>query len=319
MYVKRALAGCSLALMSIVGGAVSATAADSTDPIKIALFDWTSVNLNAKILGGILTKLGYTVEYPTADYLSSLTTGLTNGDLTIGVEFWDTTAGEAMKASDATGQTEKLGALGPKAKEEWWYPLYMKEKCPGLPNWEALKDPKCAEAFATAETAPKGRYLGGPVTWEGFDDERVVSLGLPFTVIHAGTDGAMFAELDSAYQRKAPILLWVYSPHWAPAKYKGEWVEFPEYTKACYEDPKWGVNTNAKYDCGKPHGEIWKYSWKGLKDKWPGAYKVAKAYNIDVNELNKLSGEVDLEGKSIDDVANAWVEANEAKWKEWAK
>jgi glycine betaine/proline transport system substrate-binding protein len=39
------------------------------------------------------------------------------------------------------------------------------------------------------------------VTWEGFDDERVASLGLPCTVIHAGTDAAMFAELDSAYQR----------------------------------------------------------------------------------------------------------------------
>ena len=35
----------------------------------------------------------------------------------------------------------------------------------------------CAEAFSTPETAPKGRYLGGPVTWEGFDDERVVALG----------------------------------------------------------------------------------------------------------------------------------------------
>ena len=58
-----------------------AAAPESNDPIKIALFDWTSVNLNAKILGGILEKLGYTVEYPTADYLSSLTTGLTNGDL----------------------------------------------------------------------------------------------------------------------------------------------------------------------------------------------------------------------------------------------
>ena len=160
----------------------AAQAVESNDPIKIALFDWTSVNINAKILGGILEKLGYTVEYPTADYLSSLTTGLTNGDLTVGLEYWDTTAGEAMKASDATGQTERLGTLGPKAKEEWWYPIYMKEKCPGLPNWEALKDPKCAEAFSTPETAPKGRYLGGPVTWEGFDDERVEALGLPFTV-----------------------------------------------------------------------------------------------------------------------------------------
>ncbi|MET0407811.1 MAG: ABC transporter substrate-binding protein [Hyphomicrobium sp.] len=319
--VKRVLAGgaCAAILSLASFGQAMAAAPESNDPVKIALFDWTSVNLNAKILGGILTKLGYTVEYPTADYLSSLTTGLTNGDIDIGVEFWDTTAREAMKASDATGQTERLGPLGPKAKEEWWFPEYMKEKCPGLPDWKALKDPKCAEAFSTADTAPKGRYLGGPVTWEGFDDERVEALGLPFTVVHAGTDGAMFAELDSAYQRKAPILLWIYSPHWAPAKYKGEWIQFPEYEAACYTDPKWGVNPDKKYDCGKPHGEIWKYSWKGLKDKWPVAYKVAKAYTIDTDELNKMSGQVDLEGKSMDEVAAAWIDANEAKWKEWAK
>ena len=99
----------------------------------------------------------------------------------------------------------------------------------------------------------------------------------------------MFAELDSAYQRKAPIMLWIYSPHWAPAKYEGEWVEFPEYTPECYTDPKWGINPDKAYDCGKPHGEIWKYSWAGMKDKWPVAYKVAKAYQIDADELNKLS------------------------------
>ncbi|MEQ1523703.1 MAG: ABC transporter substrate-binding protein, partial [Aestuariivirga sp.] len=238
---------------------------------------------------------------------------------TVGVEYWDTTAGEAMKASEATGQTERLGPLGPKAKEEWWYPLYMKEKCPGLPNWEALKDPKCAEAFSTAETTPKGRYVGGPVTWEGFDDERVEALGLPFTVIHAGTDAAMFAELDSAYQRKAPVMLWVYSPHWAPAKYEGEWVEFPEYSAECYADPKVGINPDKAYDCGKPHGDIWKFSWGGMKDKWPVAYKVAKAYQIDTNELNAMSGQIDLDGKTIEEVAAAWVAANEAKWKAWAQ
>ena len=308
-----AAAGVAAALALAIGGAAPASAAvpESKDPIKIALFDWTSVNINAKILGGILQKLGYKVEYPTADYLSSLTTGLTNGDLTVGLEFWDTTAGEAMKASDATGQTERLGALGPKAKEEWWYPLYMKERCPGLPNWEALKSPECAKAFSTPETAPKGRYLGGPVTWEGFDDERAKALGLPFEVVHAGTDAAMFAELESAYQRKAPILLWIYSPHWATSKYQGEWVQFPEYTPDCY--------AKKLYTCGKPHGEIWKYAWAGMKEKWPVAYKVAKAYTIPTDQLNKMSGEADLGGKSIDDVANAWVEANQSVWEAWAK
>ena len=316
---ERALSGIvAVAMMSGATGYGFAAAPESNDPIKIALFDWTSVNLNAKILGGILEKLGYTVEYPTADYLSSLTTGLTNGDLTIGMEFWDTTAGEAMKASDATGMTERLGMLGPKAKEEWWYPSYMKEKCPGLPDWKALLEPACAAAFSTPDTAPKGRYLGGPVTWEGFDDERVVSLKLPFTVIHAGTDGAMWAELDSAYQRKAPIMLWVYSPHWAPAKYQGEWIKFPEYDPACYNDPKWGSNPDAKYDCGKPHGEIWKYSWKELKTKWPVAYKVAKAFTIDTAELNAMSGEIDLNNKTIDEIAAGWIAKHEAEWKAWA-
>ena len=310
---RLAAAGVAAALTLAIGGMAPASAAvpESKEPIKIALFDWTSVNINAKILGGILQKLGYKVEYPTADYLSSLTTGLTNGDLTVGLEFWDTTAGEAMKASDATGQTERLGALGPKAKEEWWYPLYMKERCPGLPNWEALKSPECAKAFSTPETAPKGRYLGGPVTWEGFDDERAKALGLPFEVVHAGTDAAMFAELESAYQRKAPILLWIYSPHWATSKYQGEWVQFPEYTPDCY--------TKKLYTCGKPHGEIWKYAWAGMKEKWPVAYKVAKAYTIPTDQLNKLSGDADLGGKSIDDVANAWVEANQSVWEAWAK
>jgi glycine betaine/proline transport system substrate-binding protein len=303
---------------SLAGGAM-AQAPESNEPIKIALFDWTSVNLNAKLLGGILERLGYTVEYPTADYLSSLSTGLSNGDLTVAMEFWDTTAGEAMKAADAAGQAERLGPLGPKAKEEWWYPLYMKEKCPGLPNWEALKDAACAEAFSVPETAPEGRYLGGPVTWEGFDDERVEALDLPFQVIHAGTDGAMWAELDSAYQRKAPIMLWVYSPHWAPSKYEGEWVEFPPYTPECYEDPSWGVNPNAAYDCGKPFGEIWKYAWGEMKNTWPVAYKVAKNYTIDTDELNKMSGAVDLDGRSIEDVAAEWIDANEATWRAWAE
>ena len=144
--------GLSTGLMSMPAAAQSVP--ESPDPIKIAMFDWTSVNINATILAQVLKAQGYNVELVTSDYLSSLQTGLQTGDLTVGMEFWDTTAGEAMAAADASGKTEKLGALGPKAKEEWWYPLYMKEKCPGLPNWEALKDPACAEAFSTPETAP---------------------------------------------------------------------------------------------------------------------------------------------------------------------
>ncbi len=269
-------------------------------------------------MGEVLKKAGYSVEYVQADYLAQFA-GLETGDLHVAMEMWETTGREAMDAATATGKVENFGPTGMKAKEEWWFPEYMKEKCPGLPNWEVLKDEKCAEAFSTAETAPKGRYLGGPVTWGGFDDERVEALELPFEVIHAGTDAALFAELESAYQRQAPILLWVYAPHWAPAKYKGEWVEFPEYTKECYADPKWGSNPDAQYDCGKPFGEIWKVGWAGVKDKWPGAYKAVKAFTIDNDEMGAMITKVDLDGKKVSEVVAEWMTTNEPRWSEWIK
>ena len=59
-------------------------------------------------------------------------------------------------------------------------------------------------------------------------------------MVHAGTDAALFAELTSAYQRKAPILLWVYTPHCVPIKYEGEWTQFPKYRDEYYSDPSRG-------------------------------------------------------------------------------
>ena len=295
-----------------------AAAQESTDPIKLTLHDWTGQLITTEIMGEVLKKAGYSVEYVQADYLAQFA-GLQTGDLHVAMEMWETTGRDAMDAATATGKVENFGETGMQAKEEWWYPAYMKEKCPGLPNWEALKSEACAEAFSIPETAPKGRYLGGPVTWGGFDDERVEALELPFEVIHAGTDAALFAELESAYQRQAPILLWIYAPHWAPAKYKGEWVEFPAYSKECYEDAAKGINPDAAYDCGKPFGPIWKVGWSGVKDKWPGAYAAIKAFTLDNAEMGAMITKVDLDGKKVSDVVAEWMGANEARWSGWIK
>ncbi|MDI6838569.1 MAG: ABC transporter substrate-binding protein [Rhizobiaceae bacterium] len=309
------------AAVLLLSGVVLATpsmAQESTDPIKLTLHDWTGQLITTNIMGEVLKKAGYSVEYVQADYLAQFA-GLETGDLHVAMEIWATTGQEALDNAVATGKVENLGETGMQAKEEWWFPEYMKEKCPGLPNWEALKEPACAEAFSTAETAPKGRYLGGPVTWGGFDDERVEALDLPFEVVHAGTDAALFAELESAYQRQAPIMLWIYAPHWAPAKYKGEWIEFPTYTPECYNDASWGSNPDMAYDCGKPFGPIWKAGWVGVKDKWPGAYKAIKAFNVNNDEMGAMITDVDVNGKKLEDVVAAWMAANEARWSDWIK
>ena len=290
--------------------------AESSDPIKLTIHDWTGQLITTRIMGEVLQRAGYNVEYVQADYIAQFA-GLKTGDLHVAMEIWETTGREAMDEATATGKVVNMGETGMQAIEEWWYPAYMKERCPGLPDWQALND--CAAEFATPETAPLGRYLGGPVTWGGFDDERVEALGMDFEVVHAGTDAALFAELESAYQRKAPIVLWVYAPHWAPAKYDGEWVEFPPYEPACYTDPSWGINPDAAYDCGKPRGPIWKVAWAGVEEKWPGAAKMIRDFRISNDEMGALVAQVDLEGMSVDEAVAGWLAANEDVWSQWGK
>jgi glycine betaine/proline transport system substrate-binding protein len=302
----------AVAVAALLG--LPASAQESSDPIKLTLHDWTGQLITTNIMGEVLKKAGYTIEYVQADYLAQFA-GLKTGDLHVAMEIWATTGQEAMDEAVGTGNVENLGETGMQAIEEWWYPAYMKEECPGLPNWEALKE--CGEAFSIPETAPKGRYLGGPVTWGGFDEERIEALELPFEVVHAGTDAALFAELESAYQREAPIILWIYAPHWSVAKYEGEWVEFPPYSKECYEDPATGVNPDATHDCGKPRGPIWKVAWSGVKDKWPGAHKAIQNFNITNDEMAALITKVDIDGQTVEAVAAEWVADNEARWQEW--
>lgn len=315
---KTCLLATALAASIALSAPAKLSAAESQDPIKLTLHDWTGQLVTTKIMGEVLKKAGYNIDYVQADYIAQFA-GLKTGDLHVAMEIWETTGREAMDEATGTGKVENLGETGMQAIEEWWYPAYMVEKCPGLPNWEALKSEACAEAFSTAETAPKGRYLGGPVTWGGFDDERAESLELPFEVVHAGTDAALFAELESAYQRKAPILLWVYAPHWAPVKYDGAWVDFPAYTSECYSDPEWGSNPDEAYDCGKPRGPIWKVAWAGVADKWPGAHKAIKAFDIKNDEMGAMVSAVDLDGKSVDDVVGNWMSKNESRWSGWIK
>lgn len=302
------------AMLTALGATGANAGVESLDPIKLTTHDWTGQIITTTIMGEVLKTAGYNVKYVQADYIAQFA-GLKTGDLDVAMEIWETTGREAMDEAFATGNVVNMGETGMDAIEEWWYPAYMEEVCPGLPDWKALN--ACAAEFATPETAPLGRYLGGPVTWGGFDDERVEALGMDFEVVHAGTDAALFAELESAYQRKAPIVLWLYSPHWAPAKYDGKFVEFPPYSAECYNDASVGMNADAAYDCGKPTGPIWKVGWKGVAEKWPGAAAAIGKFNISNADMGALVSKVDLDGVSIDDAVAGWLDANKAAWSAW--
>jgi len=295
-----------------------AASPESDDPIVFALNDWDGQRITSRIMGGILEKAGYKVEYRDANYEAQFE-DLGTGKLTVAMEIWATTGTQNLEAAVATGNVENIGPTGMQAKEDWWFPAYMVERCPGLPDWRALLKPECAKAFSTNDSTPKGFYLGGPSDWGGHDEGRIEALKLPFTMNHAETDTALWEALQTAYSSTSAIMLWIYSPHWAPAEFNGDWVKFPAYEPACYSDPTWGINPKALFDCGKPTGPIWKAGWIGLKKKWPGAHKAIAAYQMTNDEMEQMLVAVERKGKTVQEVVNEWIAQNEPRWRAWIK
>ncbi len=127
---------------------------------------------------------------------------LPSSGTTTWVEYWP--------ALLESGEVIDLGEVGIDAREGWLYPKHVEELCPGLPDWDAFLG--CADIFATAETAPNGRYLDYPAEWQSRGGDLVREEGLPFEVIPAGSEGALVAELKSSVARQSPLVHDVLGP-----------------------------------------------------------------------------------------------------------
>lgn len=304
----------ALVASSMLASADVAWAA-SDDPIKIPHHNWSSQIVGAHIVGKVLGEAGYNVEYVPSDS-QVVYTSMCEGDIDLVHEVWEGAFGESFKKVLEEGCVIDAATHDAKTREEWWYPTYVEEVCPGLPDWQAFND--CAELFATAETAPKGRYLAGPVDWLKQDQERVDALGMDIEIVNAGSAAALWAELEAASKRKEPIALFNWTPNFIEAVYDGKFIEFPEYEEGCKDDPSWGISKELTHDCGNPKDGYLKIGvWKGMPDKWPGAYKVVQQVNFTNAEIALMAKMVDIDGMEPEEAADKWLADNESKWRAW--
>ncbi len=309
--LRSLFAGAAFLAASTVGALAA-----SSDPIKIAINEWTGQHISAHIAGQLLEKAGYKVEYVTAGAVPQFA-AIAQGNLHLQPETWDNNVGDIYPKAVKSGDIVEVGPLGLAPKEGWMYPAYMAEKCPGLPAADALM--KCAQAFGNAETFPKGRLITYPADWGTRSKDLVNNAGLPLAPIAGGSEGAMIAELKSAYAAKAPMLMMFWAPHWIHAELKFDWIELPAAHADCGTDPKHGFDPNKTGDCGFAQANIGKVVWKGFKDKWPGAYKLVEMMSLDNNTQNVMMLEIDNKKRKLEEVVAEWVNANEATWKPWVE
>ncbi|MEY8829313.1 ABC transporter substrate-binding protein [Sedimentitalea sp. XS_ASV28] len=313
MRSKTLLSATAVALATVS----MAQAQDSSDPILIPTHNWSSQIVMSHVVGQIFESMGNSVEYVSTDS-QAVYESIRLGDVTLELEVWEGAFGPAFEAAVAKGGIHDVGDHDAVTREDWWYPLWAKEACPGLPAWEALND--CAALFATPETGDKGRFLGGPVDWLKHDQERVDALSMDFVVVNAGSASALWAEVGAAERDKRPVVIFNWTPNFVEALYPGEFVEFPEYVEGCKDDPAVGPNPDMTYDCGNPaNGYLKKAAWDGMADKWPGAYETLKRISFTNPQIAEMAKLVDIDELEPEDAAAEWLENNEAVWTPWVE
>lgn len=293
-----------------------AAAEDSADPIRIVTNNWTSQLVLSNVVGQILQSKGLNVEYKPSDTQLQYT-AIVAGDMDFQVEVWEGSQAESFNKALTEGAVD-YGANDAVTREDWWYPSYMNEKCPGLPDWKALD--ACAKMFATAETGDKGRFVGPPADWGKHYSDRIAALKMNFQEVPVGQAATLWAELQSAYDRQEPIVLFNWTPNFIEAKFDGQFVEFPKYEPACYTDPAWGLNPDAIYDCGAPAaGYLKKVGSKELAEKWPTADAILHKVSFTNPQIAAAAAMVDVDGMTPEEAATKWVAENEAVWKPWTE
>jgi len=306
--VKRSL-GAIVAGIMLAFSAGTISAADSSSPIVIPTHNWSSQVVMAYVIGGIFESMGNNVEYVSAD-TQAVYESIRQGDVTISHEVWQSTFGKSFYAAMGKGGIIDAGNHDTISLEEVGVPQWVIDKnlCPGLPNWEALKN--CKDVFATADSGGKGRILDGPQSWHGveYTDRVEALLGDDWVVKFAGSADALWAELAAAKKEGRGTIVFNWTPNFTDAKGYA-FIEWPEYYLGCRKQD------GGDSKCGSPVGWLKKAAnWKFPKTH-PAAYTAFSRISFTAGQIGAMAALVDIDKMTHADAAEAWLAANEAVWK----
>jgi len=303
-------AGC-ISLLSATG---IVHAKDSSEPIVIPIHNWSSQIVMAYVIGGMFEKMGNNVEYVPAD-TQAVYESIRNGDVTISHEVWQSTFGKSFYNAMAKGGVIDAGTHSATTLEEMGVPTWVIDEnlCPGLPNWEALKD--CSEVFATADSGGKGRWLEGPQSWHGnLMPERLEALGLAdtWTVKFAGGADALWTELESAKKEKRGTVIFNWTPNFTDAD-GFTFIEFPPYEEGCRKED------GGDGKCGSPKGWLKKAANYKFPRTHPAAYTAFSKLSFSTKQIGEMAALVDTDKMDHKDAAVKWLADNEDTWMAWIK
>ncbi|MDT0397066.1 MULTISPECIES: ABC transporter permease/substrate binding protein [Streptomyces] len=268
------------------GSGGSAPAADGKNvgngkKITIGYIPWDEGVASTFLWKEILEQRGFEVEAKQFE-AGPLYTALAQGNIDFQTDSWLPTTHEAYWKKYGK-QLDDLGSWYDETSLELTVPSYMKD----VDSLEDLKGKASAfggEITGIESSAGMMGLLKSKVLKEyGLDKE--------YKVVDSSTP-AMLAELKRAYSKKEPVVVTLWSPHWA----------YSDYDLKKLKDPKgtWGKGDG-----------VHTLSRKGFAGENPAVGQWLKDFSMTEKQLTSLEAEINKAGKGKQqDAVRAWLKDN---------
>jgi glycine betaine/proline transport system substrate-binding protein len=302
---KRSVLSIVIVVVAVFAVACSG---GGSETITLVENPWPASELNVEVAKIIIeNELGNPVEIVALDE-NAQWDAISGGDVDASLEVWPSGHSERIaEYIDELGTVENGGLLGPVGEIGWFVPTYVVDQNPTLATWEGYED--AAAEFAAAETGDLGRFLGADPSWVQYDEQIIANLDLPFQVVWTGSEDALLAEVSSAYSRQEPVLFYFYSPHAIFQQFDLTQVELPPYSDECYSD-------EAAIACAYPKDELLKIFNADLAEKDADVHTFLSNMNYGSDAQIEMLAMLN-EGTTVEESAQAWVDAHEDVWQSW--
>ncbi|WP_309061230.1 ABC transporter permease/substrate binding protein [Streptomyces sp.] len=283
--VVLALVAGGMSVFGGNGGGTDTTAGDRNvgdgKKVTIGYIPWDEGVASTFLWKEILERRGFEVEARQFE-AGPLYTALAQGNIDFQTDAWLPTTHEPYMKKYGD-RLDDLGAWYEETSLELTVPAYMED----IDSLEDLKGE--ASAFGGKITGIESSagmmgLLKSKVLKEyGLDEE--------YEVVDSSTP-AMLAELKRAYSKKEPVVVTLWSPHWA----------YSDYDLKKLKDPKgtWGEGDG-----------VHTLSRKGFADDHPLVGKWLKDFSMTEKQLTSLEAEINKAGKGRQqDAVRAWLKDN---------
>jgi glycine betaine/proline transport system substrate-binding protein len=282
--MKIAFYPCAAAVLFTLSATAQVHADEKT--LVIGTNNWAENIAVANLWKLVLDDKGYDIELSDVGK-SALYAGMASNDIDLSLEIW-------LPNTDKEYLAPYKDTL--EVHDAWYDKTALGLVVPSYVDIDSIPE--------LVERADEFEYQGSP-TILGIDsgsaiaalsDEAVEAYELPISQMNS-SEPAMMSALDSAYQNEQPILVTLWSPHWAFANYDLKYLEDPENIYGDGDTIYW-------------------FSREGFSEDDPWLTAVLDAWHMSDDSLSELMAEIESQGDPVTG-AQTWLDENRDQVDEW--